>query len=346
MMRRKTKFFYAAVTCLLGLLMLISGCGQANQPAAPANAGGQQAAATNIKVIDNQGNTKAIDLASLPQVKGTGIFKKSTGALVGPAELSGPRLSDVLKAAGVEQSESDGLEFVASDGYKMTLDSNQVSGRVMTYQQDGKAAAIKQLDVIIALQSSDSEVGEGLPRLAYIGEGNPISDGHLWVKLIDTISVKTGVADWTIKLSGYGETTVDRATFESGATCTDTPHLGQKVEFKNAKGGVDKYEGLGLWLMVAVVDGGDAADGHYRVNRDIVRSGYTVKVISKNGKSKELKAIDVSYNDKIVLAYKKNSSLLGDDQGPLVLINNEDADKPEILLEQVVEIQLLNLPKQ
>jgi len=333
--------------CLLIVLLALSGCAKtADKKNAPDNtAQGQQTQTGSIKIVDSQGNLHTVDLKSLPQVKGTGIFKKSTGALVGPAEISGPKLTDVLKAAGVELTASDALEFVASDGYKITLDYKQATGNVMTYLQDGKNGTVKQLDVLLGIESSDQEVGEGMPRLCYVGEDNPISDGHLWVKLIDSINIKAGVADWTIKLSGYKDATIDRATYESSATCTETPHPAQKIEIKNSKGGADIYEGMGLWLMVAVVDGGEEVEGHYAVNRDIVRSGYTVKVLNKEGKSLEYTSIDVSYNEKIVLAYKKNTSILGEGESPLVLIDIQNADKP-VMLTQVNEIQLLNLPQQ
>jgi hypothetical protein len=68
-------------------------------------------------------------------------------------------------------------------------------------------------------------------------------------------------------------------------------------------------------------------------------------VLTKDGKSLEYKSTDVSYNDQIILAYKKNTSILGEDESPLVLIDKQNADKP-VLLKQVNEIKLLNLPKQ
>lgn len=330
-------------TCLLIVLVALTGC---SKTADKTNAEqGQQTQTKSIKIVDTQGNTQTVDLTSLAQAKGIGIFKKSTGALVGPAEISGPKLADVLKAAGVELKASDALELVATDGYKMTLDYNQATGNVMTYQQDGKDGTVKQLDVLVGITCTDQEVGEGMPRLCYVGQDNPITDGHLWVKLIDSINIKAGVADWTLKLSGYNDATIDRATFESGATCTDTPHPAQKIEIKNSNGGADVYEGLGLWLMVAVVDGGEEVDGHYAVNKDITGSGYSVKVLNKDGESLEYKATDVSYNSKIVLAYKKNTSMLGEGEAPLVLIDIRNADKP-LILKQVTEIELLNLPKQ
>ncbi|HBW35574.1 MAG: hypothetical protein VR66_16510 [Peptococcaceae bacterium BRH_c23] len=334
--------------CLVMILLVVTGCGktlETNGKPSTNAAQGVQTQHKTIKIGDGKGNTKTVDLASLTQAKGIGIFKKSTGSLVGPAELSGPKLADVLKAAGIELSATDGLEFIASDGYKMTLDNQQITGNVMTYKQDGEAAAASQMDVLVALESSEKEVGEGLPRLVYVSKDAAITDGHLWVKLIDTIILKPGVADWTIKLSGYENVTVDRATYESCATCHETPHPGQKIEITNAKGGKDIYEGSGLWLMVAEVDGGEKVDGHHLVNRNIVRSNYTVRLLTKDGKTLDIKSTDISYNDEIILAYKKNNSLLGGDEGPLELVNIENKEKP-VLLGQIIEVQLLNLPKQ
>jgi len=334
--------------CILIVLLVVTGCGKSVETKGDMSANSAQGVKTqniSIKIVDGKGNSKTVDLMSLTQAKGMGIFKKSTGSLVGPAELRGPLLADVFKAAGIQPAVTDGFEFIASDGYKMTLDNKQATGNVMTYKQDGEAAALSQMDVLVALESSQKEVGEGLPRLAYVGKDATITDGHLWVKLIDTIIVKPGVADWTIKLSGYENMTVDRATYESCATCHETPHPGQKIEINNAKGGKDIYEGSGLWLMVAEVDGGEQVDGHHLVNRDIVRSDYTVRLLTKDGKTMDFKSTEISYNDKIVLAYKKNDHLLGEDEGPLALVNIENKDKP-VFLGQIIEIQLSNLPKQ
>ena len=340
--------FLSLLICLLMLLLGVNGCGKAVETKGDAStnaAQGEQTQTKSIKIVDGNGNSKLVDLASLTQAKGIGTFKKSTGTLVGPAELSGPKLADVLKAAGIELTSTDGIEFIASDGYKMTLDNQQITGNVMTYQQDGEAAPASQMDVLVAIESSQAEVGEGLPRLVYVSKDATITDGHLWVKLIDTIILKPGVADWTIKLSGYENVTVDRATYESCATCHETPHPGQKIEITNAKGGKDIYEGSGLWLMAAEVDGGEKVDGHHLVNRNIVRSNYTVRLLTKDGKTMDFNSTDISYNDEIILAYKKNNSLLGGDEGPLMLVNNENKEKP-VLLGQIIEVQLLNLPKQ
>lgn len=247
--------FMSLLVCLLMISLGVTGCGKAVDAKGDAStstnaAQGEQTQTKTIKIVDGKGNSKLVDLASLTQAKGVGIFKKSTGSLVGPAELSGPKLADVLKAAGIELTATDGLEFIASDGYKMTLDNQQITGNVMTYKQDGEAAAAaSQMEVLVGLESSQAEVGEGLPRLVYVSKDAAITDGHLWVKLIDTIILKPGVADWTIKLSGYDNVTVDRATYESCATCHETPHPGQKIEITNAKGGKDIYEGSGLWLI-------------------------------------------------------------------------------------------------
>ena len=340
--------FLSLLACVLMILIGVTGCGKSVETkgeVSPNGAQGVQSQTKTIKIVDGKGISKSVDLASLTQAKGIGIFKKSTGSLVGPAELSGPKLADVLKAAGIELTATDGLEFIASDGYKMTLDNQQITGNVMTYKQDGEAAAMSQMDVLVALESSQKEVGEGLPRLVYVSKDAAITDGHLWVKLIDTIILKPGVADWTIKLSGYDTVSVDRATYESCATCHETPHPGQKVEITSAKGGKDIYEGSGLWLMVAEVDGGETVDGHHLVNRNIVRSDYTVRLLTKDGKTMDFKSTDISYNDEIILAYKKNNSLLGGDEGPLELVNIENKEKP-VLLGQIIEVQLLNLPKQ
>ena len=60
--------------------------------------------------------------------------------------------------------------------------------------------------------------------------------------------------------------------------------------------------------MVSMVDGADDEDGHYRFNRELSRTGYTVQVISADGYKAELSSQDVAYNDGIFLAYLKMMS--------------------------------------
>ena len=95
--------------------------------------------------------------------------------------------------------------------------------------------------------------------------------------------------------------------------------------------------------MVSVVDGADDEDGHYRFNRDLSQTGYTVQVIAVDGYKVELSSKDVAYNDGIFLAYLKDDQPLDKDSGPLQLTGPKLPSKQHSV-KQVAEIKLVNLP--
>jgi len=336
------KSFIPVVLILVVCLLIMTSC--ANQ----AGEKSKSSSSTNAKpveivLIDKDGNEKTVDLTKLESVTGEASFKKSSGTIVGPASFTGPKLVDVLAEIGGIK-EGDAISVVAHDGYEMTLTYDQVMGNVMTYKEDGTALQIGGLQAILALESDNKDALESPPRICYIGEGKPISDGHFWVKDVAKIKVVESVDEWELSLSGLEEAKCDRSTFESAATCPDTTHPAQQWETTTKEGEKVVYKGVPLWVMVAMVDGADTEDGHYRFNRDLAQKGYTVQVISVDGYKAEFNSKDVAYNDGIFLAYLANDKPLDADSGPLMLVGPNLPDKKS-MVKQVKEIKLVNLPE-
>ena len=330
----------AAVT-----LSLLVGC-SANTPTEEAdiNDGEQNGQeAITLQVTDKNGKTQEIELTGLEAVSGEGGFKKSTGTIVGPATFSGPLLEDIMKQVG-NITPQDALEITASDGYTMTFSYEQMQGHILTSKEDGQAIKIGDLDVLIALESTDSELSKGLPRIVFTGSDSPLTDGHFWIKSIAQIKVVPATSEWQLNLSGIETAVIDRSTFESTATCTNNPHPSQKFEITNKDGTTAEYEGVPLWVLLSTVDGGDDVEGHYRFNRKLSKQGYTVQVIAKDGYTAELSSADTSYNDEIILAYRKNGEPLSADEGPLKLTGPGLTSKKHNV-KQVVEIKLTELPE-
>ncbi len=297
---------------------------------------------TEIVLIDRDGEEKTVDLSKLESITGDSGFIKSTGTIVGPASFTGPKLSDVLaEIGGITQDNS--LIVTAGDGYEMTLTYEQAMGNVMTYDSEGEPKKVGGLDTVLALESSADEVLEKAPRLCYLGDGEILTDGHFWIKEVAKIKVVPAVEDWELSLSGIEEASMDRSTFESVATCGRSTHPGQEFEDTNKKGEKAVYKGVPLWVMVSVVDGADDEDGHYRFNRDLSQTGYTVQVIAVDGYKVELSSKDVAYNDGIFLAYLKDDQPLDKDSGPLQLTGPKLPSKQHSV-KQVAEIKLVNLP--
>jgi hypothetical protein len=295
-----------------------------------------------VEVVDLAGNSRQVDLNALPAVSEAGGFKKTTGTIVGPATFTGPRLSDVI--GGAEFGPDCALEVTASDGYTMTLSYEQVQGNVMTYDRDGQALKIGVPNVLVALKSSDPKLNEGFPRIIFTGPDAPLTDGHFWVKDVARLRVVPAVSGWEIKLEGLEEAVMDRSTFESTATCPVTPHPGRKWETEAKDGSTEVYEGIGLWVLVSMVDGGDATEGHYRFNRELADAGYKVQVFAEDGHVAEFSSQEVAYNNDIFLAYLKNGKPLDEDEGPVKLVGPGLPSKKHSV-KQVALIRLVELPE-
>lgn len=324
------------VLLVLGIFMMAFMTSCADEKGTTGTTGGEP---VDIELIDRDGNKQTVDLSKLESMTGESGFIKSTGTIVGPAELTGPKLVDVLEKIGGITPE-DALMITAGDGYEMTYTYDQVMGKVMTYDDKGEPQKIGDTEAILAIESSVEEVLEKAPRLCFISDEKLLSDGHFWMKEVAAIKVVPGVEEWEISLSGIEEATMDRPTFESIATCGRSTHPAQEYEDEGEKA---VYNGVPLWVMVSMVDGADDEDGHYRFNRELSRTGYTVQVISADGYKAELSSQDVAYNDGIFLAYLKNDEPLDKDSGPLQLVGPELPSKKDAV-KQVKEIKLINLP--
>lgn len=334
----KKKSLIPVVLMLVVCLLMMTSCADD-----ASNGGSTSTEPVEIKLVGKDGQEQTVDLTTLESVTGEASFKKSTGAIVGPASLTGPKLVDVLDLIGGIK-EGEAIAIVANDGYEMTLTYDQVMGNVMTYDKEGTALKVGGLEAIVAIECDDEGVLESPPRICFIGEGNPISDGHFWVKDIAEIKIASSVDEWELSLSGIEEATCDRSTFESAATCPDTTHPSQVFETENKDGEKVVYKGVPLWVMVSMVDGADTEDGHYRFNRDMSQKGYTIQVISADGYTAEFESKDVAYNDGIFLAYLANDEPLDEDSGPLQLVGPNLPDKKHAV-KQVKEIKLVNLPE-
>ena len=146
-----------------------------------------------IEVVDKNGNSKNVALGSLEIVSGIGGIKKSTGTIIGPANVSGVKLTDLLADAGGITAE-DTIEIIATDGYTATLTGKQALGEVTMYNKNGEPATDRKIDVIVMVESENAELAESLPRIAFISDKNVLTDGALWAKQVATIKINGSAA--------------------------------------------------------------------------------------------------------------------------------------------------------
>ncbi len=325
---------------LLASMVLMAAC-------APTNPTPPQPPATpkySVQVVSKDGTSREVDLSTLEPKDGNGGFIKSTGTIVGPDKFKGVSLDEVLEKAG-GFTDKDALEVTATDGYTMTLTYEQVKGLLMVYDKtSGQALKVTDLDTMLITSSDGDIFSSELPRLAFSSSDGPISDGHFWVKSIAKLTVIEGVSDWEIALTGVESLKLDRSTFESMAECPDTPHPAAVFETTTKEGDPITYEGVPLWLVISMFDGGDAEGGHYLFNGALAEKGYTIEVVAADGMAVEFTSKEVARNADIIVAYKVDGKALGEDEGPLRLVGSGLPSKKHGV-KQIAEIRLTNLPE-
>lgn len=335
-MRKHTKQLFIVSVLMLSMVFMV-GCGGQTEPDPVANT------PVSIELVDKDGETHTVDLNSLEAFTVQGGFRKSTGTLVGPENVTGPKLEDVLDEIG-GITEDQALEVTASDGYTMTLSYEQVLGHVLGYDDTGQALKVEEFEVLIITETDGEELTKGFPRLAFVSDDGLLSDGHFWIKDIASLKVVPAVTSWEIKMEGIESVVLDRSTFESMATCPDTPHPAVTYTTTTKEGDEVEYEGMGLWVLISMIDGGDAEGGHYMFNDELADKGYTVEVIASDGFAVEFSSEEIKRNDDIIIAYKANGEPLPESDAPLRIVGPELPSKKHGL-KQIAEIKLTNLPE-
>ncbi len=274
------------------------------------------------------------EVTALEQVRGRGGYLKTTGAVVGPYELVGVPLLTVLRQAG-DLPENYSVEVTGSDGYVMTLSRSEVEGKVRVYDVRGQSMGIGSLTSILYYEEDGSRRFSGMPlRLAFVGQGDAITDGHYWVKQVVGLRVVRPVKDWTVVLSGKSEYVLNRTTFQSAATCTKH----RTALNVTIKGETHLYEGLPLWIIISIVDGKDDPEGHYLFDDDLARRGYEVRIVASDGFTATVNSTMLWRNDKIILAYLKDGDILTD-EWPLRLVGEGLSSKQ--MVKNIARIEMV-----
>jgi hypothetical protein len=302
---------------------------------------GRLAAAGEWKVEVVSGDRSIVltgaDAAAIKAHTVNAAFLRSTGRIDGPSAYTVIPMDTILAQVGGISPEQ-AIRVTARDGYQMVYSFAQVSGGVFTYDDKGNALRVGGPSMLLAFESA-RDSADKLPRIIYgRPDGIVITDGHFWAKAVAKIEVIKGVEDWQISLSGAEKVWLDRATFESIVTCPVTPHPAVSWSVAEKDGSASTYEGAPLWVVLSMIDGGDAPDGHYVFNDELAEKGYTIKVISKDGLAAELDSKSVARNNDIIVAYLKNGEYLAEGDAPLRLVGDLPTKKHSVKAIAAIEI--------
>ncbi|MBN1677550.1 MAG: hypothetical protein JW880_03340, partial [Candidatus Thermoplasmatota archaeon] len=182
----------------------------------------------------------------------------------------------------------------------------------------GELLGTGSFDMIVAYEMDGLPLEDMNLRIAIVGDSAPITDGHFWVKYVRTIRVVTYVEDWEITLNGLTSMVMDRATFESAASCPEHQLSYTYIDDDEVE---HTYTGVALWVLVSAVDGADGPDNEYLFDDLLAQAGYNVTVTcGVDGYTRSFSSITVARNDTLIVANKLDGVPLPEDHFPLRLV--------------------------
>ncbi|MCX6371931.1 MAG: hypothetical protein NTX16_02410 [Actinobacteria bacterium] len=320
--------------------------------------GTPQAAAADpvlLTVVGN-GQTKTFTLAelqALPAYSGYSGIINSAGTVTPPIAVKGVKLTDLMDlVGGIPDLQS--TDVTASDGYGMTfLYDEVVNGNIVMYNATTKEEEPAKAPTSLVLLYEENgapippydpvaDAGDGPLRLAVCQptNENQVAAGHLFVKWVDRVSLRSAVVPWTVQMYGlknkHGKRqtyTLDRETYDSCATpgC----HGSSWVNAASAK----TWTGVPLFLCIGKVDGGKGHGGYGAYNEALALKGYRIKLTSATGTYVIIGSRTIRNQEKIVLANKLMGSELTTTYYPLRLVGPRIGSGK--FIGRIVKIQML-----
>jgi hypothetical protein len=299
---------------ILIAILLVSCNGGISQTPAASNQAILTITSADKTITLNSNDFKAVGMAS-----GYGGIKTTTGRISGPKQYAGVTLTDLINLV-YTGDEPISVQVEAEDGYAISFSSTQLTkGNFITYDpSSGEQNKIEGLKVILASEQDGQPLNkenDGTLRLQIISEkANQVTDGHWSVKFINKLVIKPLLQEWSVKLEGAITETMDRATFEAGSA--EKCH--QNIWTDNM---ANEWMGIPLWLLAGYVDDQNS-HGSGAFNDALAKTGYTVEVVSKSGKSVSFTSQEMARNNKLLIVYLQNGNPLTDKDFPLRLVGD------------------------
>jgi len=298
------------------VLTLLAGCGPAATPPPTATAEAPEATLV-VKSGDQSVTLTWEEIQAMPAYEGMGGLINSVGNVTPPAQYKGVPLEDLCGLVG-GISEANSISVIASDGYAMTFSYDQIAaGNFDTYDPaTGENAPFDgKLWAVVAYERNGEllpEEEDGVFRLAILGSPKMVTDGHWWIKWVETIEVKQALDQWTLHLEGALSEDMDRGTFETGAApnCHGTSWTDDEGR---------TWTGIPLWLLVGRVDDENEHEDE-AFNDDLAASGYEINVVAGDGYSVTFDSAEIAEDDNILVAYLMDDAPLGEKHWPLRLV--------------------------
>ncbi|MFW9834051.1 MAG: hypothetical protein ACFFEK_08665 [Candidatus Thorarchaeota archaeon] len=130
------------------------------------------------------------DLKELPSVNGEGGYRRTTGTINGPYNITGVAFSTLLGLLPALPSNYT-LNVIAGDNWETNYTKAMVDGNLSGYNSTGYPLESIQSTMVLAYEIDGSPIttGEGPLRIAFINEDGNLTDGSLWAKYVVSITV-------------------------------------------------------------------------------------------------------------------------------------------------------------
>ncbi len=297
--------------------------------------------ALQVLINDDQFSFTLDDLEKTPYyVGGLGGYTTSAGTYY-EHRYSGVRFADFLRSF-VPLSDENSITVVATDGYEMTYAVSDLLDEddgiwILATKEDGEPLPLDPgyIRTIKIASSDDAPV--------------PNIDGHNSAKMVGTIKVSADTyRDFSLKIIGKMDYTIDRTTLQSGVNCTAHKKV---ISYYNRKSDtVEHYTGMPLYYLLAFGDDPEYAP-HKQTDKKILsydaaaaERGYSVRVTAADGYSVTLDSRDLHENKDVIIAMYQDGKELSERDWPLKLVWDKDAERvPEGIkaIRNVVSIELL-----
>jgi len=182
--RRITKIIPVFIIGLLCIVAVMAGC--ATQ---------EESIDWNVTLVGSEGQQETLsyeEIKAMPSYTGRGGFFTTVGIVNGPYKAKGVLIEDLCELVGGITS-SDVVTISAVDGYLMAFDYDEVMGNINTYDLELHEVSQGELKVILMYEQDGKPLSDsdGKPfRLAIVGTDNLLTEGHYWVKWVDSVEVK------------------------------------------------------------------------------------------------------------------------------------------------------------
>ncbi len=358
---------------LLSMGMLLGAILLAAVPAASAvgspTANGLRADATVLTVTGADGTALKYTLQQLkdqfrPFVGYAGYVKSGLVAMQAPRPVKGVLLTDLLKKVGYDSAAN--VTIAAEDDYSQLLSAGNVAGQdvnvrlasppdyptvtmpagnpltpILVYQE--KTVAGAKVDDANPWEDYSTSATAGMeadgPLRFWYGYPNYSEPGYVTnasgcVRMVNRVNVQGAMApEWTVAVKGPKRSfSLTQSQFR---TWTAKGSYGERTVTVAGH----TYTGLPLYIVVGTVDDGKKLT----FNARLARKGYKIDVRNSTRKATIGSKSLAGRTKKIILAWKKDGTLLTGDDSPLWLVGGPIVKAKRI--SGITSITLRGVPK-